>query len=264
MSLYLGFNVAATLSVLLYNLLHYNKKKLLLSEASQRAIKHFAAKQQSGFDKILSNAGFWTVIEIVIIFMLQYYISGVFNTIVGNILDTGANYFGMVFFAPLLVVAFCLIVKIDPLAQLDLITPAYPLALFFSKIACYFGGCCRGVEWEHGFYNPVSRLIEFPSQLLEAVAALLVFVFLLIVKSKAKKGTVFPIYLTAYSAIRFFTEFTRVEPEVFLGLKTYQILCIVGVAVGAIEYLAACKYSNSQKDNNQCHSQMKANRKARR
>ena len=125
---------------------------------------------------------------------------------------------------------------------MDLITPAYPLALTVSKVACYFAGCCRGVEWEKGFYNPVSRLIEFPAQLLEAGVALLLFVFLLCFKSKFKKGTVFPIYLLVYSFLRFFTEFTRCEPSVFMGLKTYQILCIVGVAVGVLEYIAVRRY----------------------
>lgn len=242
MSFYNIFNSIGTYALLIFNLLHFKKKRQLLSGASCFAIEHFKSKQQKGIYKVLSAAGFWTVIEILVIYMVQYYFTINFNSYFGNLVNTGANYFGLILFAPLLVVVLCLIIKVDPLAQLDLIAPGYPLALIFVKIACYFGGCCRGIEWENGFYNPISRLIEFPIQLLESAVALVLFVFLFTCRKKFKKGTVFPIYLIVYSALRFFTEFLRVEPKVFMGLKTYQILCIIGVVVGVIEYIVARKY----------------------
>lgn len=258
MDLFLTFNSISTVVLLAYNLLHYKEKKKLLGGVSHSVIKYFSAKKQNLVYKVLSSVGLWTVIEILLVFMLQYYLTGNFNGIFGNIVNTGANYYGLMFFAPPLVIALCFLMKIDPLAQMDLIAPAYPLALIFVKIACFSAGCCRGVRWIYGVYNPTSRLIEFPSQLLESAVALLLFVFLLICKKKFKKGTVFPVYLMTYSALRFFTEFTRVEPKVFMGLKTYQILCIVGVAVGALEYLAARKYDAYVKRKEAlCHSEEK-------
>jgi len=241
MSLYSFFNIVAVAMVPGYNLLHYKRKKMFLGGVSCSVIKYFASKQQCGVNRILASLGFWTVLETLLISYVQYI--GIFNSLVGDLLGTGANYFGMLFFTPMLVVFVCILLRIEPLAQLDLITPAYPLALTFSKIGCFFGGCCRGIPWEQGFFNPISRLIEYPSQLLEAGVALLLFVFLLCCKNKLKKGTVFPVYLMVYSGIRFFTEFTRCEPEVFLGLKTYHILCIVGVLVGALEYFLVHKYN---------------------
>lgn len=252
MTLYLFFNMVAVTVLIAYNLLHYKEKKLLLSKASLAAIRYFEAKQK----KVLSATGFWVVAEIWIISIVQHTIGMFINPAFGNLVGTGANYYGLLFFQPLLVIALCILIKVDPLAQMDLITPAYPLALIFTKIACYFGGCCNGIPWEQGFYNPISRLIEFPVQLLESAAALLLFIFLQVCKKKFKKGTVFPIYLMAYSALRFFTEFFRVEPEVFMGLKTYQILCIVGVIVGVLEYLAARKYHAwMQRKEEPCHSE---------
>lgn len=247
MSLYTFFNIVATAMVLLYNLLHYKRKKMLLGGVSCSVIKYFASKQRRGVNRILASLGLWVVLETLLISCAQYI--GIFNSLVGDLLETGANYFGMLFFTPILVVFVCILLRIDPLAQLDLITPAYPLALFFSKIGCHFAGCCRGVRWIYGFFNPTSRLIEFPIQLLEAVVALLLFVFLFICRNKFKKGTLFPIYLMAYSALRFFTEFLRVEPEVFMGLKTYHILCIVGVIAGALEYAAVCRYNTRDQRN---------------
>jgi len=241
MSLYTFFNFISCVVLLIYNLLHFKEKKQILSSASKTAIKRFESKSKKN---ILSNLWFYVIGEILIISMLQYCGTSWLNIILGDIVNTGANYYGLMFFAPPLVVIFCLLVKIDPLSQMDLITPAYPLALIFVKIACYFAGCCRGIPWEHGFFNPVSRQIEFPIQLLESLVALLIFVILILVKNKLKKGTVFPVYLIVYSSIRFFTEFLRAEPEVFIGLKAYQILCIVGIVVGIFEYFAACKYNS--------------------
>lgn len=242
MSLYDLLNTVACFALLVYNLLNYRKKKELLSCIAHSAMGRFAGEKTGWPNKVLSLVEFWTVLEIFIFSCVQYMVPLLFNVIVGNLLNTGANYFGMVLFAPWVVVGLCLMLKIDPLAQMDLIAPAYPLALFFSKIACHFGGCCRGKEWPNGLYNPISRLIEFPAPFLEAGVALLLFIALLCVKSRLPRGTVFPIYLMVYSAIRFFTEFFRCEPEVFLGLKTYHFLCIVGVIVGAAEYAAARRY----------------------
>ena len=243
MSLYYLFNAIATGMLLVYNLLHYREKKKLLGGVSHSVMNYFAGKPQRGVYRVLSAAGIWTVVEIIIISFFQYYATGLFNTLLGDVLGTGANYFGNLFSAPLLVLLACILLKIEFLDQMDLITPAFPLALFFSKIGCYFAGCCRGVEWEGGFYNPTSRLIEFPAQLLEAGVALLLFIFLQCFKKKFRKGTIFPIYLTAFSGIRFFTEYTRWEPQTFFWLKTYQLLCIVGVLVGLAEYFAVCKYT---------------------
>ena len=225
-----------------YNLLHYKEKKLLLSAVSHTAMNHFVSKEQKGIYRVLSRVGFWVVIETLILYLAQHPSGLFFNSVFGSLVKTGLNYFGMAFFSPLLVVLICVLVKIDPLAQMDLVAPGYALALILTKIACYFGGCCRGIPWENGFYNPISRLVEFPVQLLESATALLIFVFLVVCKKKFKKGTVLPVYLMAYSFLRFFTEFFRVEPDVFMGLKAYQILCIVGVIVGALEYFVARKY----------------------
>lgn len=258
MDIYFVLDISPIMALLTYNLFRYREKKTLLSGVSYSIIHRFESKPQKGVSRILSSVGFWTVIEIIVFSAVQYLPVMYLNTAFGELMNTGANYFGLIFFAPLLVVAFCFLVKVNPLAQLDLITPAYPLALIFVKIICFTDGCCRGVRWIYGFYNPTSRLIEFPVQLLESAAALLLFVFLLLCRKKFKKGTAFPIYLISYSAIRFFTEFLRVEPAVFMGLKTYQILCIVGVVVGILEYFIACKYnSRLQRNKEQSQSYLK-------
>ena len=238
MRLYSLLNTIATIMLLTYNLLHYKEKKKILGGVSRQAIDYFASRRW----RILSTVGFWVVLEIIIVSAAQYHFTGYFNSLLGKLLETGANYFGNLFSAPILVLLVCILLKIDYLAQMDLVTPAFPLALFISKIACFFAGCCGGVQWIYGCYNPTSRRIEFPAQLLESAVALVLFIFLQCGKKKFKKGTIFPVYLIAFSAIRFFTEFTRCEPNVLWGLKTYHFLCIAGVIVGVFQYWAVRKY----------------------
>lgn len=239
--LYELVNAIATLLIPIYNLLQYKEKKKILGGVSKNVIARCSEKQ---CHSPWTTVAFWVILETILISAAQQPLAGIFNMKLGELLNTGANYFGFLFGAPLLVALVCILFRIDFLAQYDLITPAYPLALIVTKISCYVTGCCRGVAWEHGIYNPVSGLTEFPAQLLESAMALVLFLFLLRCKGKMRKGTVFPIYVMVYSATRFFTEFFRCEPKTFLRtLKTYQVLCIAGVLVGLLEYFLVCRYN---------------------
>ena len=176
------------------------------------------------------------VAETLIISIFQYAPILIFNKSFGFAVGTGANYFGLLYLAPLFLGIGCFLLGTDWMNQIDLLTPAYPLALFFSKIGCFFGGCCRGIPWEYGLPNFRTGIKEFPVQLLEALVAFLIFVFLSKCGKKLKTGTAFPTYVILYSASRFVTEFLRVENPIFMGLKMYQILCLIGLIVGLLEY----------------------------
>lgn len=239
-SLYGLINTIGLLMIPIYNLLQYEEKKIILGGLSRNIISYCGERKWRG---PWATVIFWVVLETILVSAAQQYLAGIFNAKLGELLNTGANYFGFLFGAPLLVALVCLLFRIDFLAQYDLITPAYPLALIIVKISCYVTGCCRGFAWEHGIYNPISNLTEFPAQLLESAMALVLFVFLQCCKGKLQKGTTFPVYLMVYSGTRFFTEYTRCEPRIFCGLKMYQLLCIAGVIVGAAEYLLVCKYN---------------------
>lgn len=247
MSLFRLFNNISGVVLVLYNVLQFKKKRQFLSGVSKGAIKYIESKRLGGIGRLLSSANLWAILELLVVSAVQYICVGFLNTGASKLFNTGANYFGILYGAPILVVLLCLLIKTDPLAQLDLVTPSYPLALFFSKIACHFGGCCCGVPWEKGMFNPITRQIEFPAPFLEAGVALLLFIVLFAFRNRFKKGTVFPVYLISFSAIRFFTEFTRAEPDVFLGLKTYHFLCIAGVILGVIEYVLVCLYGKKQR-----------------
>ena len=165
------------------------------------------------------------------------------NVLFGACLGMSANYFGTVFFAPLLLVLGCYVLGLDVIKVFDMIAPTYPLGLVFSKIGCFFAGCCNGIEWENGVYNFDNHAYEVPIQLIEAGWVLFIFIVIFTFRKKLKPGTGFPLYLTLYSSIRFFSEFLRSDPDIFMNLKLYHFCCISGVIVGIAIFVVAIKHS---------------------
>lgn len=236
--LYTALNLAARVIVFVFNILDFKSKTGVVGRGTEYFTRKPNKSKKSGMSlaKIILILG-----EIIIISYAQYIFSGI-NGMVGTLLGTGANYFGKLFFAPIVVAFFCLLLGIDVFRQIDIITPAFPLALAVSKMGCFFQGCCGGIECSFGLYNQSTDRVEFPVQLVEVFFALAIFVFLLIWRKKAKEGMVYPVYIILYSATRFFSEFLRSDENVFLILKKYHILCLVGIAVGFLLFYVVKNY----------------------
>lgn len=257
---YANFNSIATVILLIYQFLHFRQKRGIpsfcvggIQQFFQRIHQNFGGSlpkeipwYKKVFNKVLnflSKDYLWLILEIFIMaYFIQYY--GVFNRPFGKLVGTGANYFALLFINGAIYILYCCIVGINPLKQLDWATPSYPLALIFSKFACFAAGCCYGIEWEHGLYSYRNEKYEFPVQLIEIFWALAIFIFMMFYKKKAKTGTLFPTYLILFSGTRFFSEFLRREKNVLGPLKTYHILCIIGVVVGIILLFVVKKYGD--------------------
>lgn len=235
------WNYVSCIVLLVTNLTTLKSKSSFLSNISLKTIERLKSKHRYSF---LCNPKLFAFVEIVFISLAQYAFAPEINKKLGIILKTGDNNFGLLFFCPVILMIFFYIIKIPPLKQLDMITPAYPIALVCVKIACFCAGCCNGFEWDKGLYNAVDDRYEFPVQLVEASLALFIFIFLLWYRKKAKEGTMFPVYLIVYSGTRFFSEFLRHEEEVFWIFKTYHLLCIAGVVLGVAELLLVQKYKD--------------------
>ena len=246
--LYDALGSLSSIIIYLFNILQYKRKKNLQSYSTQYLQNFFYKLKPGSKINILAFPIIWIILEIALFSYVQYELTGFVNRTFGDMVGTGANYFGKLYHIPFLLVAICILFWVDPLKQIDLITPAYPLALVIAKLACFCQGCCRGIEWAGGLYNHSSERYEFPVQLVEAGLALLIFIFLMFWRDKAKPGTMFPTYLILYSATRFFSEFLRHEENVFGILKTYHILCIIGVIVGIVELLIALKFGKDISD----------------
>lgn len=133
-----------------------------------------------------------------------------------------------------------------------------PLFHGFARIGCFFGGCCYGIEWEHGvtFTNSIvesaNGVPRVPIQLIEAGFEFLLFtvIFILLTKTNKLRGGLLGLYLLVYSVGRFVLEFWRGDEYRgrLFGLSTSQIISIllfVGAAIFFI--LRARKIHESEK-----------------
>ena len=231
-TLYAAFNTIATCVLYIFNMAHYKKKKELQTPWLQYITAEIVKSKYKRLSNILPVL--FVLAESLLFSYFQYPLSGSTNGWMGEIANTGTNYYGLITFSPVFVCLLSCILWVNPLKQEDLITPVYPLALVLSKIACTFAGCCHGMQWANGLYNYKYDRYEVPIQLIEAGVALLIFFFLLWWRKKAKTGTMYPTYVIVYSGIRFFTEFMRGEENTFGPLKTYHILCLIGIAYGIL------------------------------
>lgn len=147
--------------------------------------------------------------------------------------------FGAVVFTPgFLMTALALLKRRDPAVRagqiLDCVTPGSFLAVMCGKTGCFLYGCCWGVPWERGVFNPLAGGRVFPVQLCEVASMLAV---LLVVGAAEKSsffrtGMAYPLTAALYAAVRFGWEFLRgYTPRMrrFLWGMTFWQLCCVGV-----------------------------------
>jgi len=132
----------------------------------------------------------------------------------------------------------------------DLVTPALAFGEAFTRIGCFFNGCCFGSacslpwavtfrEGSHAHYVLGSTPVH-PSQLYLSIGNGLLLLALLRLERRVRRpGGLFAIYLGASSIIRFVVDFTRYyEPGDVFGIggvawahSQWLSLAFVGIAV---------------------------------
>lgn len=222
LSLYNVFDTLAGLTLLLYILMQTKKYREYLPTAisSQRKRTVFA------------------FLQLLIMSLIFYRVLLLLNHTFGDWFTQGnGNYYGNLTAWLIVMTLFPVVFKVSPLKTMDLLSPGLPICLFFAKLACFFYGCCSGFElYGYWYFNRNTIKFEFPVQLVEALVALALFVFLRWYQKRNRIcGSVFPVYLILYSASRFVTEFFRADlPNVLGPLDAYQIMSIVYIFLGAV------------------------------
>jgi phosphatidylglycerol:prolipoprotein diacylglycerol transferase len=110
-----------------------------------------------------------------------------------------------------------------------------PFSLAVGRVGCYLSGCCRGTPWD-GWLSVAyaDGIARHPAQLYEAGFQIAAGVLLMRFVSRGiLKGRLFALYLVAYGAYRFLSEFIRETPHVFFGYSAYQGFCVLMIAAGA-------------------------------
>lgn len=121
-----------------------------------------------------------------------------------------------------------------------------PLGHAFGRIGCHLVGCCYGIPYEGPFavvyeHSPFAPhgVPLFPVQLGEAAAEFLLGMGLLLFSRRLRGYTALWVYLTVYSAVRFFLEFLRYdEARGGIGIVSTSQLLSVLLAAGALFCLA--------------------------
>ena len=90
-----------------------------------------------------------------------------------------------------------------------------------------------------------------PTFLYESIWDLVVFVLLIFIlyKKKQQHGIVIGSYMVLYSLGRFFIEGLRTDSLMFFGLRTAQIISLIGIIFGVLIIFIAIKNNKNKSKN---------------
>ena len=170
----------------------------------------------------ISNLNLLISLTVIVIF-------GIIGALVSHYIENG--YWGIRYYGTILVVVLALIptakiIKFPYNQLMDYVAPQGMLGIIVMKYNCLLKGCCEGKIMH---YTPEGIGIVFPSQEVELVTAVLIFVLLLVLEnSKRFKNYVFPIFMILYGGTRLFFDYMRAEQgRVFpLGALDISVGCL--------------------------------------
>jgi len=156
-----------------------------------------------------------------------------------NIWQGGLSLHGALLGGLIFIIVYSLIKKVNYWQILDIFAPAMLLGQVIGRWGNFFNQELFGYPtkwWLKMYISPFNRPYEYrsfayfhPVFLYESFLCLVALIILLIIRRRKfiKTGEVFLWYLISYSTIRFFIEFIRIEPKIFLGLTLAQIVSII-------------------------------------
>ena len=139
---------------------------------------------------------------------------------------------GLVFYGGLLGVLFGIFIyckksNISSKNIYNMVAPAIPLFHTFGRIGCFMSGCCYGVALKEPItLFGVIQFARIPTQLIEALFELLLFIVIMVLQQKNNKKDYLKIYMITYAIFRFIIEFLRGDAVrgFYFGFSTSQII----------------------------------------
>lgn len=157
---------------------------------------------------------------------------------------------GFVFYGGLIggalgVVLYCKQFKMPLKPFMQVAAPAIPLMHGIARIGCLCAGCCYGMEYdgpfaitypENSFTQGMAGVPRFPTQLIETIVNIILFVvlYIMVKRGKSKDGQAIGVYIIVYCLMRFCLEFVRGDEVrgILFGLSTSQWISVVLLPFG--------------------------------
>ncbi len=194
----------------------------------------------------------------VIFYNLPYYLANPLRILM--IWQGGMSFHGALIAIVIVSYLFCKKYKIDFLELADVISIPAAFVLFLGRIANFINaeliGKISNAWYCIDYSNYGIQGCRHPSQLYEAAKNLVIGLFLMfeynfLNKKKTShnknKGAVFFSFISLYGLLRFFINFYRDDPIIFLGLITGQIFSFAMLLIGLI-LLLHLRISSSKKE----------------
>lgn len=143
-------------------------------------------------------------------------------------LTSGFSLFGSIFLVPPAMWLTCRMYKMGPAKALDAAAPCAPLMFCIMRFACFLNGCCGGWETHIG-----AVAFRWPTQIMESFGDLMIFMWLLShEKSEDRQGSLYPMMMVGYGALRFGLEFLRDTQKDWLYLSHGQWFSVIAMIIG--------------------------------
>lgn len=218
--------------------------------AAMSLIYILAKKKNLNYDTIID--AFLITFPISIVGARLYYVAFEYETYhsfmdVINIRNGGMAIHGGVIAALLSGYVFARYKKINFLKYVDIIMPGVILAQAVGRWGNFMNQEAHGGPVSKEFISKFPEFIQkgmlisgtyyHPTFLYESIWDLLVcliLVYILLKRKEAKDGVVLSGYMILYSIGRFFIEGLRTDSLMFMGLRTAQIVSLLGIILGIL------------------------------
>lgn len=141
--------------------------------------------------------------------------------------------------------------KINFFKMADTVMIGIPLGQAIGRWGNYINGEAHGGPTSLPWGIMVNGVKVHPTFLYESIWDLVVFVLLIFIlyKKKQQHGIVIGSYMVLYSLGRFFIEGLRTDSLMFFGLRTAQIISLIGIIFGVLIIFIAIKNNKNKSKN---------------
>jgi phosphatidylglycerol:prolipoprotein diacylglycerol transferase len=166
-----------------------------------------------------------------------------------KIWEGGLVFYGGVLLAVPVTVWYVRKTGMDLWRTADIFAPSIAIGHVFGRLGCFAAGCCHGraaddLPWGVTFTDPEclapTNVPLHPTQLYESGGELLIFLTLLLVRTrKSFDGQLFMMYLILYAVLRFIVEFFRGDEGrgfILGGLSISQGISMLLLVTGMFGY----------------------------